>query len=44
MFVDSDGGALLHFVDLLLPLPEDLVVDFACTNEVLDRWQRVIVR
>ncbi|MGH8961075.1 MAG: PIN domain-containing protein [Jatrophihabitantaceae bacterium] len=44
VFVDANELFPFSIMDLLLSLAEDLLLDFCWTDELLDEWQRVIVR
>ena len=44
VFVDANELFPFSVMDLVLSLAEDLLVDFVWTDELLDEWERVIVR
>jgi hypothetical protein len=44
VFVDANELFPFRVMDLVLSLAEDLLVDFAWSEELLDEWERVIVR
>lgn len=44
VFVDANELFPFSVMDLVLALAEDLLIDFVWTDELLDEWERVIVR
>jgi hypothetical protein len=44
VFVDANELFPFSVMDLVLALAEDLLIDFAWTDELLAEWERVIVR
>lgn len=44
MYVDANELFPFAVMDVLLALTEDLVIDFIWSEELLDEWERVIVR
>ncbi len=44
VFVDANELFPFSVMDLLLSLAEDLLIDFVWTDELIDEWERVIVR
>jgi len=44
VFVDANELFPFSVMDLVLSLAEDLLIDFVWTDELLDEWERVIVR
>lgn len=44
VFVDANELFPFRVMDLILALAEDLLVDFMWSDELLDEWERVIVR
>jgi predicted nucleic acid-binding protein len=44
VFVDANELFPFSVMDLVLALAEDLLIDFTWTDELLDEWERVIVR
>ena len=44
MFVDANELFPFSVMDLVLSLAEDLLIDFVWTDELLEEWERVIVR
>ena len=44
VFVDANELLPFSVMDLLLLLAEDLLIDFVWSDELIDEWERVIVR
>ena len=44
VFVDANELFPFSVMDLVLSLAEDLLIDFVWTDELLEEWERVIVR
>lgn len=44
VYVDANELFPFTVMDVLLALAEDLVIEFVWTDELLDEWQRVVVR
>ena len=44
VFVDANELFPFAVMDVVLALAEDLVIDFVWSEELLDEWERVIVR
>lgn len=44
VFVDANELFPFSNMDLVLSLAEDLILDFVWTEDLLDEWERVIVR
>ena len=44
VFVDANELFPFAVMDIVLALAEDLVIDFIWSDELLDEWQRIIVR
>jgi hypothetical protein len=44
VFVDANELFPFAMMDVLLALAEDLIIDFVWSDELLDEWERVIVR
>jgi len=44
VFVDANELLPFSVMDLLLSLAEDLLIDFVWSDELIDEWERVIVR
>ena len=44
VFVDANELFPFSVMDLVLSLAEDLLIDFVWTDELIDEWERVIVR
>ena len=44
VFVDANELFPFSTMDVVLALAEDLIIDFVWSDELLDEWQRVIVR
>ena len=44
VYIDANELFPFAVMDILLALAEDLIIDFVWSEELLDEWERVIVR